>query len=155
MSRSSSRPRPDQIAELTGNVSLPLLRTGTVFLEIIAECLLLAFTDLLDRLPHQIASGSEPEITALMEARLQNLINEDRNLGSFVLCVARGKESLSFDGSQLEKRPDLSIYLTNGRHNFPLILEAKILDTKKGKTVTRYCEEGIRQRGAACNTHKS
>lgn len=60
-----------------------------------------------------------------------------------VLCVVRGGESISFDGSHLEKRPDLAIYLSNGARHFPLVVEAKILDHAKGKTLTSYCDRGL------------
>ena len=36
-----------------------------------------------------------------METKLNSLIDQDRLWGQLVLCVARGKESLSFDGSHL------------------------------------------------------
>ncbi len=80
-----------------------------------------------------------------MEARLNGLIEEDPLWGQLVLCVARGKESLSFDGSHLEKRPDLSIYLTSRARNFPLITEAKIIDASSGKTEYLYCDKGLRR----------
>lgn len=92
-----------------------------------------------------VASGSEAEVTALMEARLNTMIKEDPLWGQLVLCVARGKESLSFDGSHLEKRPDLSIYLSNRNPGFPLITEAKIMDAARSKTEALYCENGIRR----------
>ena len=60
-----------------------------------------------------------------------------------VLCVARGKESLTYDGSHLEKRPDLSIYLTNKFRAFPLVAEAKIIDRPASKTETLYCDKGL------------
>ena len=60
-----------------------------------------------------VASGSEAEVTALMESRLNMMIEQDTFWRQLVFCVARGKESLSFDGSHLEKCPDLSIFLSN------------------------------------------
>ncbi len=57
--------------------------------------------------------------------------------------VVRGKESLSFDGSHLEKRPDLSIHLTARSRRFPLIAEAKIIDATKGENL--YCSQGVRR----------
>ena len=79
----------------------------------------------------------------MMEAHLNSLIEHDTFWGQLVLCVARGKETLSFDGSHLEKRPDLSIYLSNQTRGFPLITGAKILDTTTSKTVTLYCDQGL------------
>jgi hypothetical protein len=139
------RPRPDQIDELTRGLQLPLPEIEAVHIEILAERLLRAFNDIRAQSPATVASGSEAEVTALMEARLNTLIEEDLFWGQLVLCVSRGKESLSFDGSHLEKRPDLSIYLSNRTRVFPLIVEAKILDSATARTETLYCDHGLRR----------
>jgi hypothetical protein len=139
------RPRPDQIGELTRGLQLPLPEIEAVHIEILAERLLRAFNDIRAQSPVTVDSGSEAEVTALMESRLNTLIEEDPLWGQLVLCVARGKESLSFDGSHLEKRPDLSIYLSNRTRVFPLIVEAKILDSATGRTETLYCDHGLRR----------
>ena len=139
------RPRPDQISELSRGLRLPLPELQSDHLEIIAEGLRRAFDDISNQWPLVAASGSEAEITALMESRLNSLIEQDPLWGQLVLNVARGKESLSFDGSHLEKRPDLSIFLTSRNRGFPLITEAKILDGKAGKTEHLYCDKGIRR----------
>jgi hypothetical protein len=139
------RTRPDQIAELTCGVELPLQLINKDIMEIIAEVLQRAFNDIQASAPGTVSSGTEAEVTALLEARLNSLVGEDPIWGQLVLCVARGKESLSFDGSHLEKRPDLSIYLTNRHRSFPLIVEAKIIDGKSGKTEVLYCQNGVRR----------
>lgn len=139
------RPRPDQIGELTRGLDLPLPEIEAVHLEILAERFLRAFNDIRARSPVTVASGSEAEVTALMESRLNTLIEEDTFWGQLVLCVARGKESLSFDGSHLEKRPDLSIFLSNRTRSFPLIVEAKILDSATARTEILYCDHGLRR----------
>lgn len=145
MRPSSLRPRPDQIDELTRGLQLPLPEIEIVHIEILAERLLRAFRDIRQHAPATVASGSEAEVTALMESRLNSLIEEDPLWGQLVLCVARGKESLSFDGSHLEKRPDLSIYLSNRTRGFPLIVEAKILDSAAARTEVLYCDHGLRR----------
>lgn len=145
MSTSATRPRPSQISELTRGLGLPLPEVPTDHLEIIAERLHRAYHDLLTRHPKEVTSGNEAEVTALMETRLIELINQDPLWGCLVRFVARGKESLSFDGSHLEKRPDLSICLTNHDFHFPLIVEAKIIDSANGKTEKLYCENGLRR----------
>ncbi|MBN9070601.1 MAG: hypothetical protein J0H34_03165, partial [Rhizobiales bacterium] len=111
MRAAAIRPRPDQVAELTRGLRLPLPEVSSVHLEIIAEGLLKAFRDVRAQSPTTVASGSEAEVTALLEARLNAMIEYDPLWRQLVLCVARGKESLSFDGSHLEKRPDLSLLL--------------------------------------------
>ncbi|SCB10645.1 hypothetical protein [Rhizobium hainanense] len=141
----SIHPRPDQITELTRGLQLPLPEVPTVHLDIIAESLLQAFGDIRAQAPATVASGTESEVTALLEARLNAMIEHEPLWGQLVLCVARGKESLSFDGSHLEKRPDLSIYLSNRNRSFPLITEAKIIDAAASKTEALYCDNGIRR----------
>ena len=61
------------------------------------------------------------------------------------LSVAWSEEErpLAFDGSHLEKRPDLSIYLSNRTQHFPHVVEAKILDGGKTRTVAAYCDHGL------------
>ena len=141
----SVRPRYDQVAELTRGVRLPLAPIATDHLEILAEGLQKAFDDIRADAPDTVATGEEPEVTALMQARLNRLIHEEPLWGQLVLWVGRGTESLSFDGSHLEKRPDLSIVLSGADRRFPLIAEAKILDAVASKTTRLYCENGIRR----------
>jgi hypothetical protein len=135
--------RPDQIAELTRGVQLPLAMIDQEIMKIIAEGLERAFDEVRTDAPATVATGSEAEVTALLEARLNSLIGEDALLGQLVLNVARGKESLSFNGVHIEKRPDLSIYLTARNRNFPLVVEAKIIDAASGKTEVLYCQNGV------------
>ncbi len=145
MRGSSVRPRYDQVAELTRGVRLPLPSIAREHLEILAEGLRKAFNDIRAASPHIVSTGEEPEVTALMYARLNRLIEEEPLWGQLVLWVGRGAESISFDGSHLEKRPDLSIVLLGGDRRFPLIAEAKILDCVTSKRIRLYCEKGIRR----------
>ena len=71
------RPRHDQIAELTRGVRLPLAPIADEHLEILAEGLGRAFDDIRAHAPATVAMGEEPEVTALMQARLIRLIYED------------------------------------------------------------------------------
>ena len=140
MKRRAVRPRRDQIAELTRGVRLPLAPIAKDHLEILAEGLREAFDDIRTNEPATVASGEEPEVTALMQARLNRLIQEDSLWRQLVLWVGRGTESISFDGSHLEKRPDLSIVLSGVDRRFPLVAEAKILDTTPSRTIRRFVE---------------
>ena len=141
----SVRPRYDQVAELTRGVRLPLAPIAGDHLEILAEGLRKAFADIRADAPDTVAAGEEPEVTALMQSRLNRLIDGEPLWGQIVLWVGRGTESISFDGSHLEKRPDLSIVLSGADRRFPLIAEAKILDATASKTTRLYCEHGIRR----------
>ena len=120
MTGTTARPRYDQVAELTRSLRLPLPAIADDHLKILAEGLRRAFGDLRTRKSDAIATGTEPEVTALMEARLNRLIREDPLWGQLVLYVGRGVENISFDGCHLEKRPDLSIVLSSRERRFPL-----------------------------------
>ena len=139
------RPRPDQIAELTRGLRLPLEPVSDDHLKILAEGLKLAFDDIRASSPDTAAIGEEPEVTALMAARLKRLAEEDPFWRPLVLYVARGEEHVSFDGSHLEKQPDLSIVLSRRDLRFPLVAEAKVLDAPASKTVALCCRDGIRR----------
>lgn len=143
MKASSIRPRPDQIAELTRNLPLPFSEVPEDYLEIIAEKLVEAFAEIIKSHPSMVATGSEAEVTALLGSRLNSMMEEDPLWGQLVICATRGAESLSFDGSHLEKRPDLSLHLASRARNFPLIVEAKIIDRAKDEKL--YCENGVRR----------
>lgn len=143
MTPSAMVSRPDQIDALTRGLRLPLPAVDAAHLEIIAESLSRAFNEIRADYPAEVVSGSEAEVTALLEARLNVLCGQDPFWGQLVLCAVRGKESVSFDGSHIEKRPDLSIYLSSRIRNFPLIVEAKILDSATSKTAALYCDRGL------------
>ena len=143
MRRPAIRPRPDQIAELTRGIRLPLPAIPKALLLVLAESLSKAFAHLCIECPTTMTSGDEQEVTALLEARLNSMITEDPLLGKLVWSVVRGRESTSFDGSHLQKRPDLSLHLSDRERNFPLVAEAKILDSPHRKTVDDYCRKGL------------
>jgi hypothetical protein len=140
---SALSPRPDQIGELTRGLALPLDPIEDIHLEIIAERVTEAFAAVRSAAPSVITTGDEAEITALLQARLNAMIENDVLWGQLVASVVRGAESLSFDGKHLEKRPDLSIHLTARSKRFPLVAEAKIIDLGKGEAL--YCSQGVRR----------
>lgn len=143
MRASTVQPRLDQVTALTGGSRLPMSAIADIHLQILAEGLQEAFDALRVGEPATIATGDEPEVTALLQARLNRMIEENVLWGQLVLCVVRGGESISFDGSHLEKRPDLSIYLSDRTRHFPLVVEAKILDDGNSRTVASYCDSGL------------
>lgn len=145
MTSGGLRPRRDQVAELARGLCLPLPPIDSDHLKVIAEGLLKAFAELKVLAPRTVTQGSEAEVTALLEARLNAMIEDDPLWGQLVLCVARGKETLSHDGSHLEKRPDLSIFLSSRNRGFPLVVEAKIMHAATSRTAALYCDSGLRR----------
>jgi hypothetical protein len=136
-------PRLDQIAELTRGIELPLQPLHQEHLHIITEALTAAWTDLLQRHPQVVLRDDEAAINALMETRLLARIDEDPLWAQMVRAVARGRETVSFDGTHLEKRPDLSLFLTCRNASFPLAVECKIIDETNDKSGKLYCDKGL------------
>lgn len=143
MSSPALLPRPDQIAELTRGLDLPLAAIDDIYLHIIADGVTQAFQDIRASAPAIVATGDEAEVTTLLETRLNQMVEENKIWRQLVAAVVRGKESLSFNGAHLEKRPDLSILLSARALRFPLIAEAKIIDAAKGEKL--YCSQGLRR----------
>jgi hypothetical protein len=143
VTQSQIHPRPDQIAELTRGLSLPLPMLNPLHMKVIASGLALAARSVSLDHPAIWTVGSEAEINAIVETRLNRLIDEDSRWNQLVDCVVRGKETLSFDGSHLETRPDLSIFLTNRSRAFPLVVECKLIEVAVGKNEGLYCTSGL------------
>jgi hypothetical protein len=75
VTQSQIHPRPDQVAELTRGLSLPLPVLDPLYLKVIASGLALAAQSVsLDR-PAIWAAGSEAEINAIVETRLTRKIH--------------------------------------------------------------------------------
>jgi len=136
-------PRLDQIAELTRGIDLPLLPLHEQHIRIIVETLAAAWADLLRRHPLILLNEDEAEINALMETKLSARLDEYPLWAQLVRAVARGRETISFDGSHLEKRPDLSLFLTCRNSAFPLAVECKIIDGANSKSGKLYCDKGL------------
>jgi hypothetical protein len=145
MTRTAIFAREDQVAELTRGLDLPFHPLQPIHLSIVAEVLAGAWNELSIAHRATITGGSEAEINALMTARLNALLDVNLMWRQLVRSVTRGTESISFDGSHLEKRPDLAIHLTDRSPSFPLIVECKIIDVKSSKTAKLYCEQGLRR----------
>ena len=90
-----------------------------------------------------LGEADEIEVNTLVETRLNALLDEDVRWSQLVSVVARGKETMSYDGRHLEKQPDLSIYLTNRSPSFPLVVECKLIDAPSRKRIDLYCKDGL------------
>lgn len=145
MTSSSVSPRPEQIEFLTRGMDLPFPALRDEHLSVIADVVSAAWRDLLQSHRATLITGSEAEINALMQTRLGQLLDEHALWEQLVRCITRGTETLSFDGSHLEKRPDLSIHLTDRNQAFPLVVECKLIDTHNQKGADLYCDKGLRR----------
>lgn len=143
MSRSRLHPRPEQVAELTRGQSLPLAPLPESILRVIAETVVRAWNELRARHRAILNIGDEAEVSALLISRLNTLRDEDPCWENIASGVSRGRETISFDGGHLEKRPDVSIHITRRNFGFPLVAECKLIDHPNKKTVNLYCKQGL------------
>jgi hypothetical protein len=112
VTKSRIRIRGDQIAELTRGIALPLPALSAAHLDVVLEALAASWCQLLEEHGCNLVTRDEIELNALMQARLNILVQNSSLLSQLVSAVVRGGEMTSFDGSRLEKRPDLAFYLT-------------------------------------------
>src|SRR5688572_27282044 len=133
--RSRIHPREEHVAELTRGIRLPYPPLPRTQMVLIAQVLIRAWDDLLGKWPSKLSSGGETELNSLMEIKLNALRDEDVLWMQLVSGVSRGSETMSYNGSHLEKRPDLSIHLTTRNSSFSLIVECKLIDASSKKTI--------------------
>lgn len=143
MTRRLNGTRPDHIAELTRGARLPLEPVSEVHLRVIFDTIIQAWNELKVCRHADIKAGDEAEINSLLEARLNHHCQYLPLWKDLVHSVQRGRESMSYDGGKLEKRPDVSLVFLHGNRNFPLVVECKIIDKTDNKTVDLYCKKGI------------
>lgn len=133
----------DHLAELVRGQKMPLPALDPMHIEVIFELLQQAYEEIKTDYPNSIASGEEKDINELMVSRLNHLVGDDPLASSLIRAVSRGTETTNFDASRIEKRPDIQISLTSRQHLFPLIVECKLIDRPKRKTVDMYCRDGL------------
>lgn len=138
-------PRADQIGELTQGLRLPMPPIPSVHLNVIVDAIRRALEQLVKKHGRTLAGKEENELNALLQARMNAICAKEKPLSQMVSCVVRGGESVSFNGTRLELRPDIGIHLTGRNRNFPLLVECKIIDTPNKKGVDLYCTNGLRR----------
>jgi hypothetical protein len=132
------------LAQLTEGVPLPFAALPRVLLTRIVSGIVTAWRDIPEE---QTRTADEAALNAMMETQLNRLAEQNEELRTLVAAVVRGKETINFNGVSLEKRPDLSIILTNGvrERDFPLPLECKLIDTSARKGIDLYCNNGLKR----------
>lgn len=135
--------RQEQMALVTDEIELPVQPLNARHMRVIAETMADVWRELMRKTDKRLVANDEAEINALMAIQLDNARNTNPRLNQLVRSVSRGEETPSFDGSSIEKRPDLTIRLSDEKHPFPLVVECKLLDHPAQKTVHLYCQEGL------------
>ena len=143
MTTTMGKPRPDHIAALTKGYHLPLDPLASQHIAIILETVSRAWRELCGEGAVALTSGIEAEVNALLGPRLNRFRDFDPLWAALVSSVAQGRESINYNGTKLEPRPDMTFVLTRRNANFPLVAECKIIDHPNGKTVGLYCSKGI------------
>lgn len=136
-------PRPDQISLLTHGVSLPLPEIPREHLDIIVETIIEAYNSIKASNPAIIALNDEVETTTALRNKLMRMLPSHALFRTVVHYIARDEKSLSFDGTHIEKSPDLSFQLTIQGRSFPLLAEAKVIKFGGSQSAYSYCREGI------------
>lgn len=135
--------RSYQVEEFMRGIERPVPPIQRRPLRAIIEMLIEAWEGLLGDYEEILRKHEEKDVNALMESRLKSLSETNPQWRMLIVNVDRGKETINYDGSMLETRPDLSIYLTRRSSKLPLIVECKLLDKKKKKNIDLYCKEGM------------
>jgi hypothetical protein len=133
----------DHIAALTVGLTLPLSPIAPAHMAVILEALAKTWAEMMSSNSATCSDGDEKAVNALLEPRLNSRFQTDPDYLNLVSSVVRGKETVNFNGAALEKRPDLSLMFAAPRHNFPLVIECKIIDHPDDKTTRLYCNEGL------------
>ncbi|MEF3698226.1 hypothetical protein [Desulfolutivibrio sp.] len=133
----------DHLSELVRGQELPLPALDPAHIAFILELLQRAYEGIKADHPEAVSGGEEKDINALMVHRLNHLVGDDPLASLMVRAVSRGTETMNFNASCIEKRPDIQISLTGWQHLFPLIVECKLIDRPKRKTADMYCRDGL------------
>ena len=132
-----------QVEEFMRGVQRPLPPLQRRPLMAIAEMLVAAWNGLKEEHADVLCNEEEKEVNTLMDSRLNSLFEQNPQWSMLVTCISRGRESINYDGSKLEKRPDLSIHLTSRFSRLSLVVECKLLDSKSKKSIDLYCDQGL------------
>lgn len=133
----------DQVAAFVNGLPMPLDPIPDVHLAIILEAISSAWQAVRSSGSTVPQTGDEKNVTTMLGNCLHNLCQAEPLFKDLVKVVARGVESINFDATRIELRPDLSIYLTDPKRPFPLIVECKLIDHPNQKGVGLYCTNGI------------
>jgi hypothetical protein len=133
------------IEVLTQGLVLPLPPISKDHLKLIADILSEAFMQVKQQELVTVEEGDESAVSSLLHSKLVYLIDSDLLVSQVLSNVTRGGETYNFDGRKHENRPDFSLCLTGRANRFPLLVEAKLIDHAKKKTVKLYGDNGIRR----------
>lgn len=130
-----------QIDALTTGLDLPLPALEQFQVQIVIDKLELAWKAVKKKHAAYAFKSDEASLNAFMETELKLQLESDRLFQLLASAVARGSETPNFDGTKIEKRPDINIYRT-GKARIAIVIECKIIDGAS-RTVKMYCENGI------------
>ena len=103
---------------------------------------------------HELTSATEPQITTILQFALNELLDDDNEpiagfSSNYFETVERGAEMVNYNGTRLEKRPDLRFRLqgriphVRDRTHYGLFVECKLLDATH--PLRRYVADGVQR----------
>ncbi len=93
------------------------------------------------RYPDEVAKP-EVDVSKHLVLAFNHRCGQDIRLKRAVSKAIAGPEMLNFDGTSLQKRPDITVEWRSNRLS-PLIVECKLLDEPSRKTLDLYSKKGI------------
>jgi hypothetical protein len=131
-----------QVEALTRGIDLPRHPLGVRMAQQLSIFITDGWTALLANNPQSAIDAAEPSVSSLLLSELLAL-RRTKRWKWMVRSIHGGSNQMNFDGTLIEKSPDLLIDLTDEEAIFPVIVECKIVNALNDQTVQLYCEKGI------------
>jgi hypothetical protein len=131
-----------QIDALVGSVDLPTRALPQHYVDMIISRLVDAWATVKTSQPTYALTSDEASLNGFMVSALTGILADDPVFGLLVSSVRRGSETHNFDGTYIEKRPDIQFNTTDRGSPFAIIVECKIIDGGS-RTVGKYCTNGV------------
>lgn len=133
----------DHLRVMTRGIVLPLPEIENEHLEALTELIVTAFELVAKEFPKALVQDDESDLNGAMQDEMNYLLKKNKIWSQLVQSVSRGSETRSYDGKHHELRPDLQMQLKRRHPSFPFMVEAKILDRTKRKTLDYYKKTGV------------
>ncbi len=129
------------IDNLVRDHTLPQPALSTSVIKAVLDVLTEAWAEVCSRYPQEVADP-EVEVSKHLALAFNHRCGQDMRLKRAVLKAIPGPEMLNFDGTHLQKRPDITVEWRANRLS-PLIVECKLIDAPSRKTLDLYSRNGV------------
>lgn len=121
--------------------TLPQPALSKSVIKAILDVLTDSWADVCTLYPEEVAKP-EVDVSKHLALAFNHRCGQDTRLRRAVSKAIAGPEMLNFDGTSLQKRPDITVEWRSDRLS-PLIVECKLLDEPSRKTLDLYSKKGI------------